>query len=222
MHTRARSGAGLPLTTSPFPGGSLSISRTLPYGKKKTIRVIINDRGVWLAAYDLYAAAHRYTDRGQLSHFSPDHLALLEFPSDAGPLKLTAVSPLGALTVAASLPMPVGRILEAWVRREVNLLCREFGYSPLVLSLLADNTMPIRPRVLHEDYAAWHELNNRYPRGPRFPANLQEPALFDEDPGLGAYDPERGKAVIESLMAAGEAAILADASSRPQDSSAAL
>jgi hypothetical protein len=154
---------------------------TLSYGKKP-IRALLDEDGLWLAATDLYAANRLWTDRDTLARFGPEHLRLLSFPSEAGPVRLTAVSPLGALTVAAYLKgWKQGRILDAWVRRETNRLAEEHGFAPLGMEFLADRTMPERPRVSSSLYLPWHELRSHSYGLERREANPDEPALVDED-----------------------------------------
>lgn len=185
----------------------------LNYGKKP-VRVLLSSGRLWFAAVDVFHANRRKTDRGLLAHFAPEHLQLETFPSEAGPVRLTAVSPLGVATIASDLPSPQNRALDAWVRREVNMLAETHDLPRLGWTLLADNTLPVRPRATHSGYEAWKVLQSFHPRPRRNPYDPKQPALFDDDPSLPPHDPDAGRAAIAALMAAGAAAIEADRQSQ--------
>lgn len=187
--------------------------RTLTYGKKG-VRVQVGHDGLWFAAADLFAACNRRTDRACLSRFDPDHLRPLSFPTaEGGEVRLTAVSPLGAQTVAASLPMPQCRFLDGWVRNQTRQLAAEFGFHDLpVMSLLADGRMPPKPRVSSDYYRPWHELRLAAPASAAKSENRYEPALFDDGPRLPPHALTEGDAAVAAIMAAGEAAMAREAS----------
>jgi hypothetical protein len=182
---------------------------SLKYGKR-TIRVLLSPQGPWFAATDLFAANRHRTNRSALARIAPAHLKLETFPSDAGPVRLTAVSPLGAATIAKVLNPPQDGMLDAWVRREANNLADQHGFPRLELSLLADGTLPVRPRASHANYQQWRDLQRQTPVVYRLEADLDEPALFDEDPSLPPHDPQAGSAAIQAIMDAGRRAIEAD------------
>ena len=190
------------------------IERTLSYGKKP-IRVLVSSEGAWFAAADIYAAHQRYTDRSFLAHFAPEHLKLATFPNGEGTIRLTAVSPLGVATIATSVGPPRDRMLDGWVRREANKLASEFGFAPLNLSLVADGCLPAKPLVSHDRYADWCALKEDNPGAHRRQANLEEPALFDQDPKIRPHDPagdrERSRALLEALSTEGKRIMAADA-----------
>lgn len=180
----------------------MSTERTLTY-TRKPVRTVTDWDGVWLAATDLYNAGRRRTDRKYLSHFDPAHLKLVTFSSEAGPVRLTAVSPLGALTIAKGLGHPYHHMMDAWVRRVTNEIAAEAGHPLLSYGLLADGSLPERPKLSSDLYEQWQELKTR--EGvERFKANPYEPSLFDDDPGLRKYDPAgdsaRASAFIASLV----------------------
>jgi hypothetical protein len=188
---------------------------TLLYGKKP-IRAQLDHGSLWFAAADLYAANRLYTDRGCLARMAPEHLRLATFPGEAGAsIRLTAVTPLGALTIARWLPGSLARIMAAWVRRKTNRLAGEHGFPPLGIELLADWTVPPNPRPRDvEDYLAWKDLDLRHVGLRRRPPDYSNPALADEDPNVA---PDRGEAARDSilgLMAAGEAAMAREAAAR--------
>ncbi|MHC9417680.1 hypothetical protein ACYZX9_03670 [Sphingomonas citri] len=168
--------------------GLMSTHISLSYGRKP-MRVLVDETGLWLPASDLFALLRRTTDRRALSRFSPEHLALKTFESPSGPQRLTAVSPLGAVTIAKLAGPPVDRMLDLWSRRHLNDLATQHGLPALSLTLLADNTLPVKPRTSHSDYMPWHELKWASGSARRNPPNPLAPALFDEDPVLGAYVP---------------------------------
>jgi hypothetical protein len=182
----------------------------LNYGKK-FIRALACTSGLWIAASDIYAANRLWTDRDCLARLAPEHLQLRAFPSDSGPVQLAAVSPLGALTIAKYLPPTVGRIVDAWTRREASRLADEIGFPPLGMDWLADRTLPLKPRVSSDLYPSWKDLERIIPKAKRLPPDWTNPALADEDTNVG---PDTGTArgtSIADLIAAGEAAIARDA-----------
>jgi hypothetical protein len=165
-----------------------SIPLLLSYGKA-AVRALASSEGLWFCAADLFHANRYKTDRAYLAHMSPDHLSIQAFPAENGSLKLTAVSPLGAATIAKAFPSPRHRATDAWVRRETSRLAQEHGFPPLPLSLLADNTLPVRPKATHDRYEAWKELARLHPQPTRRRWDPVQPALFDEDPSLPPHDP---------------------------------
>ncbi|WP_333571499.1 hypothetical protein [Sphingomonas sp.] len=177
--------------------------RTLTY-RKKPIRVRVCAAGAFYAAHDIYLAHRRRVDRKFLSRFDPAHLRLETFMGDDGPIKLTAVTCLGVATIATDVGAVSDRMLDGWVRRNSAELADEFGFGPLGLTLCANGTLPAKPLVSHDRYEAWKNL--RDVSGPihLFPSNLHEPALFDEDPILGAHDPDGDAAKAEAQRAAAE------------------
>lgn len=153
------------------------------------VRLIVNDEGIWWAASDLYRATRRYTDRTHLACFDPAHLRLLTFSSPEGPVRLTAVSSLGAATIATTLPSNQARMLAGWVRKHNNALAAEAGHPRLELSLGADGALPVKPKAYTDADDAWKHLRAQHPNASRRPANRFEPALFDEDPTVLPHDP---------------------------------
>lgn len=157
--------------------------------KRKPVRVLIEPSGIWLPASDLFALFERRTNRRALSRFSPEHLALKTFDGAAGPHRLTSVSPLGAVTIAKLAGPPVDRMLDGWARRNLNEIAEQHGLAPLSLTLLADNTMPVKPPAQYDSLDSWValRLENLNPR--QNPPDPHAPALFDDDPVLGPYHP---------------------------------
>lgn len=189
----------------------MTTERTLSCGKKP-IRVIIDDTGIWLAASDLFTAANRRTDRGILACFAPEHLKLLTFQSETGPIRLTAVSPLGAATIAKYLNAThsLSRIIDAWVRRETGTLADEFGFPRLAMTLLADGSFPVRPQARSDAYEAWDLLTHLHSVERKRPRDPYNPALYDEDKSVPPHDPDRDRAAFEALMAQGERILAED------------
>lgn len=177
----------------------MNTERTLTY-TRKPVRIITDWDGVWLAATDLYNAARRRTDRKYLSHFDPSHLKLVTFSSEAGPVRLTAVSPVGALTIAKALGYPYHHMMDSWARRVANEIAAEVGHPLLGYGLLADGTLPERPKSSNDLYEQWKELEARG-NVERFKANPYEPALFDDDPALRTYDPAGDRARASAFIA---------------------
>jgi hypothetical protein len=157
---------------------------------KMPVRVLASTEGVWFCCKDLYAAHDRQTDRAALAHFDPGHLKLATFASPAGPIRLTAVSPLGCATIAASLPYYAGRILDAWVRKTSRRLAEEFAFAPMEMTLLADGRLPVKPHPYADHADAWYRVAIQHPRGEPRSANFNEPALFDDDPDLPPFEPK--------------------------------
>lgn len=162
--------------------------QTLSYSRIP-VRVIVHDDGIWWAASDLYRATRRYTDRDHLACFDPVHLRLLTFSSPEGPVRLTAVSPLGAATIATTLPSNQARMFDGWVRKHSNALAAETGHLRLELSLGADGALPVKPKPYTDAADAWKELRAQHPTASRRHGNRFEPALFDEDPTVRPHDP---------------------------------
>jgi hypothetical protein len=162
--------------------------------RKTPVRVLLSPDTAWFAATDIFAANHRRTDRASLSRIDCAHLDLKTFPSPTGPVRLTAVSPLGVATIAKELPAPLDRMLDAWVRREANQLADLHGFPRLELTLLADNTLPVRPLTHWNSYFPWQELSRHHPTVYRNAVDLTDPALFDDDPALPPHDPEGDQA----------------------------
>lgn len=176
------------------------IERTLSYGEA-SLRVLVSAERVAFAATDLFALNSRRTDRALLAHFDPLHLSLETFASEAGPVRLTAVSPLGVATIAADMPFPLCRILDSWVRKTMRKLSEELGCPALEWTLLADGRLPIQPRSYDDRYGPWSDLKRRYPHGEPRPANLYEPCLFDEDPSLPRHDPDADLPAFNAIRA---------------------
>lgn len=178
---------------------------------KMPLRVLVSPEGVWFCCKDLYAAHGRQTDRAALAHFDPVHLKLATFTSDAGPVRLTAVSPLGVATIAESLSYHEGRILDAWVRKTSRRLGEEYGFSDLEMTQLANGRHPVKPHAYSEHSDAWYRLQipTVLPRR----ANLHEPALYDDDPDLPPHDPAADIPELVAVRAAQERHAQADAAS---------
>ena len=179
--------------------------RTLSFSRKP-IRLVIDDDGTWFVARDLFKVRRREPERSILARFRPEHLKLLPCPSgDSSPL-LTAVSPLGAATIAKYIGAPFDRMLDGWVRNRAKEVAAEFGREPLGMSLLADDTLPVQPRVVSDLYIPFAELRRQYGYCPRpLPPNKQALAILDEDPDLRVA-PEaaaQASAFITSLIEAG-------------------
>lgn len=159
---------------------------TLLYGKKP-IRAVLDHHGIWYSASDIYLANRRFTDRDCLSRIDPTHLRLHSFPAETGTVLLTSVTPAGALTIARWLPPKLDRIMDAWVRRETNRLAADHGLPPLGMELLPDHSLPVRPKVSHDLWVAWKDLQRDH-RGYRSPRRRDEPALQDEDTNISPHD----------------------------------
>ncbi|MGK6323467.1 hypothetical protein ACMGDM_10285 [Sphingomonas sp. DT-51] len=157
--------------------------------KREAVRVLIEPSGIWLPAADLFALFERRTNRRALSRFSPDHLALKAFDGPAGPHRLTSVSPLGAVTIAKLAAPPVDRMLDGWARRNLNEIAEQHGLAPLSLTLLADNTMPVKPPAYYDSFDTWGALRLENFDARQNPPDPHAPALFDDDPVLGPYHP---------------------------------
>jgi len=156
---------------------------TLSYAKAP-LRVLIASDGLWFCCKDLFRAHGLPVDRSVLARFDPEHLKLASFSTEEGPIVLTAVSPLGVATIAASLPFPKNRILDAWVRKATRPLAAEHGFDPLEMTLLADGRLPVKHRPYSALEDEWYSLAIRFPHGDPRRANPDEPALFDQDPDL--------------------------------------
>lgn len=187
-------------------GTSEQVHHSLNFGKAP-VRVLLAPDGLWFPAADIFAANSRRTDRDCLARFAPEHLRIETFPSDAGPVRLTAVSPLGAVTIAADLPPPKDRIFDAWVRREANLLADAHGFPRLELTLLATGMLPVKPRAAHDSYQQWKDLQRRNPVVYRLEWDPYMPALFDDDPSLPPHDPTGNTKAFQDMLEAGRAAI---------------
>jgi len=182
-------------------------SLTLTYGKKP-IRVLIVDDKAWFAAADVFAAMKCRTDRPCLARMAPEHLRLLTFDSPAGPVRLTAVSPLGVATIAATFIRPVDLMLDGWVRRVTAELSEEHGIEPLPYCMLADDRLPAKPRGYADLIFPWKKLEFEAQRLRirRREPNLYEPALFDDDPSLPPHNPDAQQGRVAALIEAGEPA----------------
>jgi hypothetical protein len=177
----------------------MNTERSLTYARKP-VRIVTDRDGLWIAATDLYNLARRNTDRRYLSHFDPYHLKLVTFASEAGPVRLTAVSPLGAVTIAKGLGYPYNRMMDAWVRRVADEIAAEVGHPLMGYNLLADGTLPERPRASSDLYLQWKELEGRW-KAERFQPNPYEPSLFDDDPVLRTYDPAGDRVKTSAFIA---------------------
>ena len=150
---------------------------TLPIGKK-SIRAVIADGGVWFAALDLYDSQNRITDKKHLACFDRHHLRLHTFSTDGGPKRLTLVSTLGAITVAKGFPRPTDRIIDAWVRKHVQLL----GFDRPAMMLAADGGLPAMPKdSIWNDRSDWDALKAANPTAKRHPPQADVPELDDDD-----------------------------------------
>lgn len=181
------------------------IERTLSYGKQP-IRIHVTPDGWWLAAYDIFRATKCDHDREYLSYFDPAHLRRLTFSSTDGPAELTAVSPLGAATIALGLYFPSDRILDATIRKWDRDLAAEFGFAPMGWTVLADGRLPVKPGGGTELFYHWKglEMQVRDTCVRRDP-NFYEPALFDNAPGVPPHDPEALFAEVAAANAKAEA-----------------
>lgn len=177
----------------------MNTERSLTY-TRKPVRIVTDHDGLWIAATDLYNLARRNTDRRYLSHFDPYHLKLVTFASEAGPIRLTAVSPLGAITIAKGLGYPYNKMLDSWLRRVTDEIADEVGLPAVGYGLLADGTLPERPRLGSDNYLPWKELERRW-KAERFEANAHEPSLFDDDPAIKPYDPAGDSARASAFFA---------------------
>ncbi|MEI5688473.1 hypothetical protein [Sphingomonas kyungheensis] len=150
---------------------------TLPIGKKN-IRAVIADGDVWFTALDLYDSQNRFTDKKHLACFDRRHLRLHTFPTDKGPKRLTLVSTLGAITVAKGFPRPTDRIMDAWVRKQVQLL----GFDRPAMLLVADGGLPTMPKdSIWNDRWDWDALKAANPTARRNPPQADVPELDDDD-----------------------------------------
>jgi hypothetical protein len=193
-----------PKSLPALPAGPAEpIDLTLSYGKKP-IRARIEAGSLWCAATDVYAALRMYTDRRTLATFDIAHLALVSFPAPSGGrINLTAITPLGVATIATTLAPPMNRILASWARKQANQLADEHGIRRLEMTLLADGTLPPKPRVLDDNYQPWLELQRRNPTLYKWPVELDDPALDDEDTNVAPPPPAAALALLQSLSAAG-------------------
>jgi len=171
---------------------------------RKPLRVLVSGAGAWFAAHDIFAAHRLHTNRSALSHFDPAHLKLETFSSDAGPVRLTAVSPLGVATIAKLFSHLPARLLDGWVRRIPRELATAHGFEPLGWSLLADGMLPAKPKAYTEAADAWKALRAQHPHPVRRPSNIHAPELFDEDPSIRRHDPQATADAFAALIAAGE------------------
>lgn len=186
------------------PGKAAMITeRTLSY-RNKPIRVRVSHHGAFYAAHDIYGAHRWKVDRNFLSRFDPAHLSLETFSGDGGPIKLTAVSCLGVVTIATSIGAVNDRMLDGWARRVSAELAQEFGFTPVELTLCANGSLPAKPLVRHDRYEAWRQLRDSSGPITLRPANRLEATLFDEDPILGVYDPVGAAAALAAKLAESE------------------
>ncbi|OWK31784.1 hypothetical protein [Sphingomonas mucosissima] len=136
--------------------------QTLHFGKQP-VRIVTIDGALWFTAADLYETKNRRTNKQHLACFDRSHLRLHTFQSDAGPRKLTLVSTLGALTIASGLPEPDGRIMDAWVRKQVAAL----GLDRPPFTLGADGALPARPKTTWLAFEDWEALAAANPHARR-------------------------------------------------------
>jgi len=178
---------------------------TFTYGSKP-VRALVSRESLWFAACDVFHSNRLSTNRNLLARFNPTHLSLQTFGSDAGPVRLTAVTPLGVATIAGSLGHLPARLLDGWVRRVTRELAAEHGFEPLGWTLLADGTLPARPKANTDAAEAWKALKALHPHPSQRKPNRDELALFDEDPSLPPHDPEGDRRRFQASLAEGAAA----------------
>ncbi|MBB3692450.1 hypothetical protein [Sphingomonas sp. BK580] len=179
--------------------------QTLHFGKKP-IRIVIMDGEVWWAAKDLYASQKALTDKRHLSCFDRQHLRLHTFNANATSERLTIVSTLGALTIATLFRTPGDRMVDGWVRKQVEQL----GFVRPPLALCADGTLPVRPKASWMAYEAWDDLARAHPGLKRNPEAFDLPELDDDDDGKPPVPtPEQVEADRQAMLN-NEAEVLAD------------
>lgn len=183
----------------------MTTEQTLQFGKKP-IRVVIMDGEVWFVAKDLYASQKALTNKRHLSCFDRQHLRLHTFHADGASERLTIVSTLGALTVATLFRTPTDRMVDGWVRKQVDQL----GFGRPALSLCADGTLPVRPKASWMAYEAWDDLARANPGRQRNPEAVDLTELDDDDdPKPFVPTPERIEADRQAMLDDEEAALAA-------------
>lgn len=149
----------------------------LPLGKTY-LRVVIIDGAVWFAAKDLYSSQRSETNKKHLACFDRKHLQLHTFVEDGIPLRLTLISTLGALTAARGFRPPADRIMDAWVRKQVQLL----GFERPPLTIAADGGLPVKPKAsLLDARDEWDRLRAANPEARRNAPVEALPELDDDD-----------------------------------------
>lgn len=150
--------------------------QTLLFGKKP-IRIVVMDGEIWWAAKDLYASQKALTNKRHLSCFDRRHLRLHTFHADGVSERLTIVSTLGALTVATLFRTPADRMVDGWVRKQVEQL----GFKRPAFAICADGTLPVRPKASWMAYEAWDDLARANPGRKRYPEAVDILELNDDD-----------------------------------------
>jgi hypothetical protein len=189
----------------------MSTEQTLQFGKKP-VRIVIADGDVWFAAKDLYLTQRRHTDKRHLSCFDRQHLRIHTFATENGLERLALVSSLGALTIATLLPTPADRMVDGWVRKQVELL----GFFRPGLSLCADGTMPVRPKAAWASYSTWQDLKAANPNARRNPQVESLPELDDDDIPPPAQTDAQIMAVLSEALLASEDGILKPTPAKPR------
>lgn len=157
---------------------------------RKPVRLSVSSEAAWLCSADLFAAVDPPKRLGLLAQMAPENLKIVPFASEAGTEQLTAVSPQGVAAIAATLPFPQDRMLDAWCRKQIGRLSEEHGFAPMEYSLTAVGYLPVKPRPADANYLPWVQLRLQVQQaGTRpHPANMAEPALYDDQTpfrGLG-------------------------------------
>lgn len=179
--------------------------QTLQFGKKP-IRVVIMDGEVWWAAKDLYASQKALTNKRHLSCFDRQHLRLHTFHADGVSERLTIVSTLGALTLATLFRSPADRMVDGWVRKQVDQL----GFGRPALMLCADGTLPVRPKASWMAYETWDDLARANPGRKRNQEAVDVPELDDDDDAKPFVPtPERIEADRQAMLDDEEAVLAA-------------
>jgi hypothetical protein len=173
---------------------------------RRRVRAVVRQGALWFAATDLFQIRHLYTDRKLLSRFGSEHLAIHDFGPEGSPCRLTIVSALGAATVAKALPPPMDRMLDAWVRKRAA----ELGTSgDMPMTLLADGTLPVRPKAHTHAHDAWWNLKAFHPSPVQRPPVSDAPELVDDDDNVRQPESTGGTFMAE-LLASGTALLEQD------------
>lgn len=91
-------------------------------------------------------------------------------------------------------------MFDNWVRRETNVLAGTYGSPMMHMTLLADGTLPAKPKAFQDSYEAWKVMETLHPRPQRNAWDPMQPALFDEDPSLPPHDPEGDRARFRAMF----------------------